>query len=505
MHRPLRRRPGCGPVVEPIAARDTEVEFKLEATPVDLDRLATSPLLTGIPLGEKRQISTYFDAPDRPLRAAGLSLRVRQGGGRIVQTVKAEGAAAAGLFARPEWEREIDGDRPVLDEAAGPLTSLLPVAALQALAPIFTVTVTRRTGLLQHEGASIELVLDVGEVRAGDLTAPIAEVELELKSGPAHALFSFARAMNAIVPLRLGIFSKSERGYRLLKGSDGKAPKSKAITLAGDLSTAEAFQRIAGTCLRQFRLNEAVLARTDGAEALHQARVALRRLRSALSIFRLVLQDARLDHFRSELRWLAATLGDARDIDVLIGRGADYETDRLRAARSHAYAAVQEALASGRARDLMIDLSEWIAIGAWRTDPADPAIPARPAASYAAETLDRLRRRLKRRGHDLTKLSDEERHEVRILAKKTRYAADFFVGLFPGKKHERRAVRFLAALADLQEQLGELNDLSHGNVVLARLEPGTPAPLQQSGRRKALISAAADAHEAFSDAKRFWR
>jgi inorganic triphosphatase YgiF len=495
-------------MAERLEPRSIEVEFKLEATPADLDRLAASPLLAAVALGEKHQVSTYFDTPDRRIQAAGLSLRLRQAGGRIVQTVKAESAAAAGLFARPEWEREIDGDRPVPDEAAGPLTTLLPAAALQALAPAFTVTVTRRTGLLEHEGASIELVLDIGDVRAGDLTAPIAEVELELKSGRASALFSFARAMNAVVPLRLGILSKSERGYRLAEGGVGKAAKTAKVrdaALSGDLTTAEAFQRIAGTCLRQFRLNETILARTDGAEALHQARVALRRLRSALSIFRPVLRDGRFDHFRDELRWLAATLGDARDIDVLIGRGADYETGRLRTARSDAYAAVQEALVSGRTRDLMIDLSEWIAIGAWRTDPADPALPAQPAASYAAETLDRLRRRLKRRGHDLARLSDEERHEVRILAKKTRYAADFFIGLFPGRKQQRRAGRFLAALADLQEQLGELNDLSHGNAVLARLEPGTPAPPQPSGRRKALIAAAAEAHEAFADAKRFWR
>ncbi|MDB5688313.1 MAG: inorganic triphosphatase [Sphingomonas bacterium] len=488
------------------APLDMEVEFKLEASPADLDQLAASPLLAGVTLSRKQQVSTYFDAPGLPLRAAGLSLRVRQAGGSFVQTVKAEGAATAGLFARPEWECEIGGEQPVVDEAAGPLTTLLPATTLQALAPAFVVTVTRRTGLLQYHGASIELVLDVGEVSAGGRTDPVAELELELKSGPAEALFSLARAMNAVVPLRLGVLAKSERGYRLADGRTKNAAKARDTSLSGDLTTAEAFQRIAGACLRQFRLNEAILARNDaGAEALHQARVGLRRLRSALSIFRPVVGDMHFDHVRGELRWLAATLGDARDIDVLLGRGGDYDIHRLRAARSDAYAAVHAALASGRVRELMIDLSEWIAIGTWRKDPADPALPAQPAALFATETLDRLRRRLRRRGRRLAKLSDEERHEIRILAKKTRYAADFFAGLFPGEKRERRARRFLAALADLQEQLGELNDISHGDVVLARLGLDNIVPPQPAGRRKKLIAAAAEAHEAFADAKPFWR
>jgi triphosphatase len=485
--------------------RDMEIELKLEATSVDLDMLAAAPLLAGVSIEETRQVSTYFDAPGLPLRAAGFSLRIRRIGDRHVQTVKAESVTSAGLFARPEWERDVVDDRSVTDESAGPLTSLFPAETLEALSPVFTISVIRRTALIDHEGSSIELVLDVGEIQAGHRTEAIAEAELELKSGRADALFSFARAMNDVVPLHLGVLAKSERGYRLARGGGKKAIKAEDPAVSGDLTTAEAFQRIAGSCLRQFRLNEAILARTDRVEALHQARVALRRLRSALSIFRPVLRDARFDHFRDELRWLAAALGEARDIDVLIGRGGDYDMETLRTARDASYVAVHAALASARARSLMIDLSEWIAIGGWRMEAIDSALPGRPAAPFAAETLDRLRRRLRRRGRDLGKLSDDQRHQVRILAKKMRYAAGFFAGLFPGKKPLRRAGRFLAALAELQEHLGDLNDLAHGDVVLGRLGLADSAAPQPPGRRRTLIAAAADAHEVFADAKPFWR
>jgi triphosphatase len=487
------------------APRDIEVELKLETTPADLDRLAAAPLLAEAEISEKQQVSTYFDAPGLPLRAAGLSLRVRQRGDQFVQTVKAEGKAAAGLFARPEWERDVDGERPIVDDASGPLAMLLPTATLQAVAPIFAVHVTRRTAVVQHGDASIELVFDVGEVRAGDRTAPIAEIELELKGGSSEALFAFARELGALAPLRLGVLTKSERGYRLTEGGTKKSAPAEETVLAADATTAEAFERIAGGCLRQFCLNEAILAQTDSAAALHQARVGLRRLRSALSISRPVLEDAGFEHFRAELRWLAQTLGMARDIDVLLARGGAYDVEPLRAARSEAYAAVHAALDSERARALMIDLSEWIALGAWRTAPADPAMPERPAAMFAATTLDRLSKRLRKRSEDLASLSDEERHEVRILAKKLRYAAGFFATLFTDRKAARRARRFTAALAEMQEQLGTLNDLSHGAVVLAGLGLEDIAPPPSPKRRKALIAAAASAAETFADAKRFWR
>jgi triphosphatase len=485
-------------------AGDLELELKLEAGGGELDALAKAPLLARAGFAAGDQVSTYFDTPQRELQAAGLSLRVRRIAARHVQTVKVEGTAAAGLFARPEWERDVADAQPVIDEE-GPLTTLISATALASIQPIFASEVTRTTGLLEFENSTIEIVLDRGRVVAGAREAAVNEVELELKQGSPAALFSLARAMNGIVPLRLGVLAKSERGYRLADAVDRQSVKAAQVKVAPDMTSAQAFQAIAGACLRHFRLNEAILEQTDGAEALHQARVALRRLRSAFSIFKPVLADERFDDLRGELRWLAANLGEARDIDVLLERTAGAQLDRLRVARDQAYADVHAALSSLRARTLMIDLSEWIAIGRWRTQPDDRTMRDLPVDRFAIETLRKLRRRLKRDGRKLVKLSDDNRHEVRILAKKLRYASEFFVGIFSDEKARRRSKAFLSALADLQQHLGDLNDLAHGPSVLARLGIEIDLEAMSEKRRDRLLRKAAKAHEVFADAKPFWR
>ena len=484
-----------------------EIELKLEAEPSDLESVLQAPVFADVTFSERAQHSTYFDTGDRALRAAGLSLRVRRTGDRRVQTTKAEGTSAAGLFARPEWEREILDDTPVLEAGEGPFASLLPELTPAALAPVFTVEVRRRSAVLLHEGGEVEVVIDLGEVTLGSRSEPIAEAELELRSGPSAALFSLARAMNAVAPMRLGVQTKSERGYSLdSKKRRNKAVKAESGVLRGEMTVAEAFARIAGACLRQFRLNEAVLARTGGADALHQARVSIRRLRSAFSIFKPVLEDDRYAHFRGELRWLAATLGEVRDIDVLLARfDGSAHVEKLTAERARAYSDVSAALASQRVRTLMIDLAEWVAIGGWRERTTNAKLRERAGDRFAADALDRLRRQIKRRGADLATLSDDERHEVRKLAKKLRYASEFFSGLFTGKKDVVRASRFIDAIADLQEELGGLNDLAHGSHVLAQLGIEVEPEEDAAGRRDALITRAANAQLALADARKFWR
>src|SRR5258708_3731734 len=162
---------------------------------------------------EQNQESTYYDRMTDTRRRSGLSLRVRRTGQRYVQTVKAAGIAAGGIFARWEWEQDIADGQPVLDEAGPPLEALL--ASADRLEAAFRVDVARRTALLERSGGSIELVLDRGRIHASGQAEPICEIELELKAGEPAALFATAREIDAIVPLRLGVLTKSERGYRL--------------------------------------------------------------------------------------------------------------------------------------------------------------------------------------------------------------------------------------------------------------------------------------------------
>jgi len=480
-----------------------EIELKLDVTPESAAAIAASELFAGEP--ERRKMKAiYFDTPDRALSAAGFSLRIRTSGQSRVQTVKADGAASAGLFVRSEWEMDVEGETPVLDHTT-PIRAMLG-AACDTVLPVFEVSVERRIWNVKEEDSRIEVVLDEGKVRSGKRKEPICEIELELKEGRPAALFSLARKVDAIAPVHIGVLSKSARGYRLAK-KPRAAFKAEAIVLEPRLEARAAFQQIAHACLRQFRLNEALVLAERGPEALHQARVALRRLRSAFSLFAPLYEgDAQAVAFRHELRELAAILGEARNLDVLIARAGPGDLhDRLQTARSQAYADVEAALASPQARALMIDLMEWLALGPWL---AEADARGGKARSFAEAALDRYRRKVKKGGSRLKKADDEARHELRKNAKKLRYAAEFFSSLFTGKKSRRRTERFIAGLEDMQDRLGLLNDLATAPGEIEKLglsdDPQAQALLGAEAKPQ-LIAAAAEAHESFVDTKRFWR
>src|SRR4051812_20137548 len=162
-----------------------------------------------------------------------------------------------------------------------------------------------------------------------------------------------------------------------------------------------------------------------------------------------MLADDRYEVIRGELRWISGALGEARNIDVLFDRVTDRRmTKPLRKPRERAYAAARKALASPRLRIGMIDLAEWIATGNWLSAPGKAEARDRPLSAYATELLDRYRRKVKRSGKGLAALDDDERHEVRIQAKKLRYSTEFFAALFASEPRTRRRKVFLDALED---------------------------------------------------------
>ena len=486
-----------------------ETELKLAAAPQAIETLLADPEIFGAEAVTRDQVSTYFDTAGLALNRAGLSLRIRRIGDRRVQTVKAESPTAASLFAREEWEREIPDDLPELDGGTIPLAPT-PGSWPDTVAPIFTAEVSRTTFVHSRDGSRIELVADTGRIMAGGRDEMISEIELELVDGDRQALFGLARTLAARVPLRLGVRSKSERGYALLADKAVKAIKGEPVRLTADMDAAALFEAVAAACLRHFRLNEDRLLAAGRPEPLHQARVALRRLRSALTIFKDMLAGPEFDRMRVELRWISGLLGTVRNIDVLLPQieGGEAALGLLHDARAQALAEVVAALDSARMRTLILDLLEWVTVGAWRDNPDLAALRATPARLYAYDKLDRLRRRLKRAGKHLARLGEEQRHEVRITGKKLRYAAEFFAALFPGKKAGRRRDRFLGDIETLQTALGELNDLASGRDLLASLGFADPEMLLRGGQRKEpkkLLADAENAYDALIDAKRYWR
>lgn len=481
-----------------------EVELKLETDLAGIDVLAHASILALVDVKEHEQTSTYFDTPEQDIRKAGLSLRIRKIGTKRIQTVKAESKATAGLFARPEWEMAIRQDQPVIDDHHMPLRTLVPALQLERLSAIFRIIVTRQVRSIMQDGACIELVLDRGEIQAGGAITPINEIELELKAGSPEAMFGLARTLGELAPLQLSTLSKAQRGYDLLARNNDSSFKSQAISFTSGMTSCEGFAAIANACLHQFRSNQSILLRAKNSDALHQARISLRRLRSALSIFQDMLTDDRFDHIKSGLIWIASELDMARDIDVLLtGIRDEGEREKLLVAHAQAYAGATGALSSLRLRILMLDLVEWITIGKWLTVPADQTLIERPLEAFAADVLDRCRRAIKRRGRLWPRLDDKGRHRLRIKVKKLRYSADFFGSLFPGKKATRRHKAFLSALEALQSVLGDLNDETTGAALLAKF--GITDASEHKLSRKSMLESAAETYEVLVDAKRFWR
>lgn len=484
-----------------------EIELKLEYDPADRERLVACALLPTEGRANKRLIATYHDTPDLKLDKAGYALRIRKDGEKRTQTVKAASAQAAGLFVRGEWEKRVRGDKPVFDESAGPLNQLFDEMTLGQIAPLFTTDVERLVGPVEHSsGSIIEYAIDQGEVRTGARHTLLNEIELELKQGLPAALFDLARTLNAEVPLRLGVLTKSERGYALARQQIATACKAEPIRLGLEMNAAEAFAAIAASCIRQYRLNEDILLRSGSAEAVHQARVGLRRLRTAFWLFKPLFEgDERGEMFAAELRWLAAELGTVRDVDVLIPSLDESHRLALAAERESRCNNLCAQLNSDRVRLLPIELVEWLSGGRWRSEPAEPRRNAREARGFASDRLDRLRKRIKKEGKGLADLDDEHRHEVRKDAKKLRYATEFFVSLFPGRKPRRRMDRFLDRLEALQDKLGRLNDLATAPELFARLGLDIALPEMTKKERKRLLEDAEDCFDALIDCKRYWR
>jgi CHAD domain-containing protein len=281
--------------------------------------------------------------------------------------------------------------------------------------------------------------------------------------------------------------------------------KSEPIPLSPDQTVQEAFAAIMGSCLRQYRLNEDILLARPGSEAIHQARVALRRMRSALSIFKDLTEDGQRDSLRDELKWLAGELGKARDLDVLLQ--ATQENDlraQLIAERAAQYEALDQTLSDTRPRALMLDFAQWLATGDWRETADNEAVRQASVAGFAETALSKIFKRFRKQSAKLEKLSDEQRHEARKLAKKLRYGAEFFGDLYMSGKAGKRHERFLDRLEKVQDGLGKLNDLANVPELLDRHGLASARTKIDENDRSALIERAASACDALIETKPFW-
>ncbi len=461
-----------------------ETELKLLVAPADLPRVLRLPLVKLAQSAPVRRMvlrALYFDTPGHALAGMGMVLRVRREAGHWIQAVKGDDPAGGALSRRIEIEWRVPGPVPdlalVRDSELGALLRGSRIDKWKReLVCVFETRFRRATAELSLPGgASAQLCVDSGIILASGSTLPVSEVEIELRDGDPAVLLDFASALRAELPFRMGVQSKAERGHALFGAHPAAPARAHPVALRRRQPLDQALAALVAGCARQFHLNEQGAREGADPEYLHQARVALRRLRVALALRRDPAWRERVAPLQSELRWLLAELGALRDLEVLSADvvaplAAQRPTAGMHAARGRlsraiglARARARAALDSPRCTLLMLDVARLLAAPQPRAGPgAQGRDEADGVSAFSSALLERRLKKLRRLGgEDLLALPAEHLHALRIAAKKLRYAAGFFAGI----QQEGRRERFGAALLRLQDQLGTINDC----VVAARL------------------------------------
>jgi triphosphatase len=497
-----------------------EIELKLQAERSDLAKVLAHPLLKTPDSRSSTQSlrATYFDTPDHTLRQAGISFRIRRGPNRTVQTVKATHTSTSVALARSEWEHEIDGEEPDFEKAED--TALQPyLDHSETIQPVFDVKTKRTLRNVSLDGSLIEVACDDCKVKAGKQALSFGEVELELKDGEEASLFQLALELAKVTPLRLSFRTKADRGYEAATGERPTRVKALPVTLKRKMPASEAFQLIATSCLQHLMANEEIVRHAPEPDAVHQMRVALRRLRAAITLFKTILSDDDRDNLRAELKWMADVLGEARDLDVYITKVLEPAQERhsndnayqrlltdYRKQREDAYQTVQETIASPRFINGILQVAAWIQSGDWVGGKSKAAHKRRRqhVAVLAEKEIDRRWKKVIKRGKNLINLEAVERHQVRIEIKKLRYATEFFESLYKGGGTKKQKKAALDTLEAMQEVLGDLNDIAVGSDI-GTSEAEQAIHDEQAAHINELLAQAQTKYKAFKSLDPFWK
>ena len=475
-----------------------EVELKVTLDAEQEKALRRSAIVREYTLGRpKTQTlhSVYYDTPDGALRRDQIALRLRKIGRQWVQTVKqAPEAMQNGLSTPEEFETTLRSPQLELAKIENDdLREMLIGYSQTGLRPTVE-TLFRRTSrqLVLPSGAEIELAIDAGEVRAGELVAPILEAELELKSGIAADLYALGAEIFDRPPIRFSTMSKSARAAALL---DPDTPlsirKSRKLSLSAEMTAEQAATYILREGLSHYLPNLAETIESEALHGPHQSRVALRRMRSALSTFKQILGAQKLQPWAETAKHIATQLGAVRDIDVVLSallvplQTEDPEAHaalvaHVEALRVNTQKTVRAALLTPGVTKFGFGLAGFLEGRGW-IEPSDHNQTrrlAQPLGPLARKVLRKRWKGVATYGERMGALSIEERHEMRKALKKLRYMLDAFRALYDPAD----LATFMRAIKDLQTAFGALNDQAMAEEMLLGPEaPGAGDPIAQRG------------------------
>ncbi|WPG37693.1 CYTH and CHAD domain-containing protein [Variovorax sp. EBFNA2] len=517
-----------------------EIEFKF-CIPPDRLKAVDTALRRGAVVRTRLQ-ARYFDTADQRLVADGMVLRLRKEGRRWVQTVKAAGDNALHRLehnvdlgtgaAAPAIDPARHADTPVGERLARllQLADSVPVPLVERQSTDI-VRLTRDLRVSGQGGAVVEMALDVGKVvvHAGtpaQRTSPVCELELELKSGDVQGLVALARRWSQQHGLWFSTVSKAERGMRLLAEQEtvpavkAEAPRFPAHGLDGRTLQ----QAVVASCLGQMLPNASeIAAGSTDEEQIHQLRIGIRRLRTALrELAGLDADTSRFDAAAWEPPLVDAfrALGDLRDREQVVKlaqprlreAGAP-EVDPLVSDADAAASALTpgDIVRAAAFQDVLVSLIGFTAA----TPPSTGSAPLAPdeARQQLREQLQRLHKQAVRDGERFESLATEHQHRARKRLKRLRYLGEFVAPLFAEaegrKKKKDAAERYLKALRPAQDALGAFNDEAVALALYREVASRDPrawfAVGWFSARRAAGAKACRKALEEIGEAPRFWK
>ena len=482
-----------------------ETELKLALPGADpatlLARLKRVPVLARRKSTTLHLHNIYFDTPELVLRQQRIALRLRRVGDEAkpqwLQTLKTAGRADSALSQRGEWETPVpDAHLSLKALRKTPWADMDGDGTIfRALSPVFETNFERTVWLVRRRDASVvEVALDIGQVRAGERTAPLCELELELKAGSAQTLFEVAQQIATSMALLPSAISKAERGYALAQNTLATARRAAPPALPSKLSVAATAQRVLCEMFSQFTSNLNTLLISDDPEVVHQARVGWRRFKSARRLFAPALVREATPDWQA-LHALLSCLGKLRDLDVAMNETLPPLADVYIAAdprRAEIWQqmmlglaqavhlqrkAVRYALQDPDVGACLLATTQWL---------DDLTASGAGAESRADASLQRWTQQRVLRLHEQVKLArnnagtPEQLHRVRILAKRMRYNLESLEDLLPRKRSQRwRAQAIL-----LQSKLGDSRDALQAITLLVEL--GTDRALTEFLRGHAL-------------------
>lgn len=470
-----------------------EVEAKLTVTrAADARSIATLRTLGGYHLRvlpTQRLRTLYLDTPTFSLARNGVALRVRRDGTVWEATAKWAGHVDGALHRRPELTVPLaTPPRFPFVLPAGPLA--VQLTALVADRPLHPILVTeilrqRRAVVAEIEGGAArplaELDIDcvtLRQPRMRNTQPPFWEVEIELGHGAQRDVLRLAQLLRRQYRAQPSVASKFMRGMRIFHPSVSAVSGPRPIAAADSVATA--VRTIIGRHLTRMQRHDPATRTGEQPEAVHDMRVATRRLRAAIRALKPGIPIPLRQHLNRELGWLGQVLGDVRDIDVQLahlakhgGTGAAAELEPLRrhllAQRQRRRAPLKAALNAPRYTQLIAALDAFAIEQSGAQAAQTAAHP--PAAQRGRRALrKRLRRLLEDGRRALAKPTAERLHTLRISAKRARYVLEFLQDL-TGKPGQR----LTKTLVELQDTLGMQHDavvaMTTTREVLRRLGP----------------------------------